>query len=228
MSLQGIVLASLIVASSVSYSQINNSNVKASSKNEKIEVKSGYGTTYNISKKNAEKQIRQLAKTSKIEDAWMYYDNMLVDIGSSENDSTVTVNINPNIKIDSGSTVTFYHIHPNIEFSPPSILDIINHPKQYQIFKNNKVVAKVFDEKHEWEYNPSNELLKKLEDKELYDKYFHLRKTIDLAYDPQNIFFLKSHGKTLYQYRPKKKKEHIQLMREIGVVIKCKKIVLNL
>jgi len=137
-----------------------NSNIVENSVGKKntsksIAVKIGVGTKYYTSQLNAEKSLDSLCRdrNTVLEDAWMFHNNILTDIGLYEDKTSVTLYLSVNDSVYSyaqGDTLTLYHIHPDPYnkkiFSPPSITDIINNAQLKQSIPNKiNVIEKIFD-----------------------------------------------------------------------------------
>lgn len=83
----------------------------------KIEVSKGAERAYILTKEQGEKQLEQLAKTSRKEDAWLCVEDengtMWYDIGSDEKKYQVTINLKRVLDVSrKSSAITEYHIHP--------------------------------------------------------------------------------------------------------------------
>ena len=153
----------------------NNTQILTQSNNSKIQTKSGAGTEYyNLSRQDVEKSLDELCrnKNTIVEDAWMYTNNKLTDIGYDED--TLSVGITE-LLVDLAiynakpkDTIILYHIHPNSflenRFSSPSITDIINHAaiKPKCTNKGVYLIEKMFDGRGMWEFDADDELIQKI------------------------------------------------------------------
>jgi hypothetical protein len=159
-------------------SYLNKYNIKDKTEqkysSEPISVKIGVGTKYSASKQDVEKSLDSLARDNNtiLEDAWMFHNNILTDIGIYEKKSNVNLYEVPIYQTiyetPHGDTITLYHIHPNAHnkktYSPPSITDIINHAILKPKFEDQKItlIEKVFDGKGMWELDLSKEVVEKI------------------------------------------------------------------
>ncbi|MGV8172145.1 MAG: hypothetical protein ACP5OA_05640 [Candidatus Woesearchaeota archaeon] len=135
--------------------------------NKEIQVRTGSGTCYeNISRKVVERSLDNLCKKADKEDAWLYWNNTLIDIGILEDSLTVALNeVLIAITLEKAyknDTITIYHIHPyeyvKNEFSPPSSMDIWNHGAKKQQYtqykdKNITVIQRMLNGSEMWEFD---------------------------------------------------------------------------
>jgi hypothetical protein len=56
-----------------------------------IEIKAGSGHIYNNSQDRGERDLHQLAISEEREDAWLYFTNTWIDVGSEETKRTITL-----------------------------------------------------------------------------------------------------------------------------------------
>jgi hypothetical protein len=202
-TLGALLLVSPLILTSSNYNQNTPNNnivkniVEKKEESKPISVKTGVGTTYHYSKLDVEKSLDSLCRdrNTVLEDAWMFHNNSLTDIGLYEDKSSITLywsyDSMDNCKY--GDTLIIYHIHPNPYnkpvFSPPSITDIINDAQLRQNFSNNNIniIEKIFDGKGMWELNLSKELTTKINNKQehVLDEYAY----IDLLINKNNYLW---------------------------------------
>jgi len=126
---------------------------------EKIEVTPESGKVYVMPRQEAEKQMLNLAKTSKVEDAWIYHNGELTDVGIGGtrelilNDSALIHSRNYNPE----DTLWHYHIHPQREedeISPPGELDaFLDRTIRKEVnLKEDQIITSVFDKNYKWTY----------------------------------------------------------------------------
>ncbi len=132
-------------------------------KAEDIKVLPSSGTVYHLSREEAEKGIRGLAKTAYEEDAWIYHDGVLTDVGYDIKKDSVAIDWGLILLKDFNPNKNLYRYHPHLfnvwgdKVIPPSGSDffcdrtckgltkLIN-------LKENQVISKVFDFSGEWAY----------------------------------------------------------------------------
>lgn len=202
----------------------------------KIYVKKNAGHKYYMSKSDVEKNLDELSRNAYLEDAWIFHNNILTDIGFDEDTlsvkiiefflSTTIINAKPN------DTITLYHIHPDSyiknRFSYPSIADIINHgtlkPKMYN---NIKLVQKMFDGRGMWEYDVTDKMLEeinKYDNNNTEEDYLLLYITINNIYNNlsennQNKL-IKSVASNNTDYSKPSITKYINNMSEKGIILK--------
>jgi|GEM_PF-5124048 hypothetical protein len=201
-----------------------------------ITIRKGIGTTYNVSKSQAEKSLDALCRNKKIilEDAWMHYNNILIDIGMEEKPDTVRIFTIP-VLIQSYSsnidTITLYHTHPALydknNFCPQSIWDIISHARISAVCNpKTTLIGKVFDGSGMWEMELDEGLVSRInKNKEsLKNEYIRIEYTIQRNYsewhnrDYSGINFIKWFTKS--KENKKIRNKHINQMRQLGVELK--------
>ncbi|MGV8087014.1 MAG: hypothetical protein ACP5N1_05260 [Candidatus Woesearchaeota archaeon] len=201
----------------------------------KIYVKENAGHKYYMSRLDVEKNLDELSRNAYLEDAWMFHNGILTDIGFAED--TLGVNIIEflvsteiaNSKIN--DTIILYHIHPNsyIEnrFSPPSELDIINHgtlkPKGYD--KNVQLIQRMFDGRGMWEFDINEELVKKINKnkKSQLEQMKNIESVMNANYDSWDYFFNTNTSKlfqTYNQYSSEAIIDYINIMDKEGIKLK--------
>jgi hypothetical protein len=136
-----------------------------------ITTQKGAGKAYHITQPEAEKSLDALCryKTTDKEDAWIYCDNKLIDVGQNEKSNRISLSdelmdtcIN---KTNPGDTITMYHIHPKAyfgnRFHPACTGDILTHIsiKSPEYTKGRTIIAKVFDGRGMWEFDADEQYL---------------------------------------------------------------------
>lgn len=126
------------------FAGINSSLVLA--KNDYIKVKNGKGYVYTISENEGNKQVNEVAKTAKKEDAWIYAAGKWYDIGKSEKEDNVLIPLKDVVKLlkknhKDEKEAKFVHIHPKKYVqegvAPPSTYDISTHGKLKRMLRDN-------------------------------------------------------------------------------------------
>jgi hypothetical protein len=161
-----------------SYLGFNNADCQSSSlKSENISVRVGSGFTYHMSQSRLESRLDSLARDPKtrLEDAWLFHNGKVVDIGIAEEERNVVINdMRVSMEISDakpGDTIIFYHIHPdsykNGRFSPPSSCDLIAHAsmKRYMIHSRLVFVNKMLDGRGIWKFDLDDDLMSRLNEK---------------------------------------------------------------
>jgi hypothetical protein len=132
----------------------------------KISITPLSGQVYSISREEAEKEINKLSKKAEKEDAWLYHDEKLIDVGlwgtpfSVRIDSALVCNQN----YEEGDSIWFYHNHPNLgeknKCHPPGGLDIFLDNKIRRDLKSKKInlSSNAFDGIFKWTYSSSDTL----------------------------------------------------------------------
>ncbi|HYD03774.1 MAG TPA: hypothetical protein VEC16_05755 [Alphaproteobacteria bacterium] len=187
-----------------------------------IEMKRGYGSKYPISVNKAERSIDQIARSNKLEDAWLHYRDTLTDVGYNETAQNVEVYIDEKFKPHGGKTIILYHTHPKEkDIYPPSPPDIIFHDILSRTFPSNNVISRMLDGRGVWEYDVDEKLSKELHEITLFSPHNieeYLREKIEKTYDSIN-----SKPDTI-PYTYKNRKEHIELMKAVGVKLTYRKM----
>ena len=142
--------------------------------NSKIKVNKGVGSTYYMSRLDVENNLDKLCrdKNNFVEDAWMFHNDTLTDIGLNEDTLSVIICELPLYatiyNTRSNDTIILYHIHPNSyaknAFSPPSATDIINHGLLKPRFSDKKIhlIERVFDGRGMWELDVNDQIVQKI------------------------------------------------------------------
>lgn len=209
---------------------IINVNVGLSQDQDKIKVEMGAGTAYNVSQKEAEKQLARLSKTAEKEDSWIYYKGRLIDNGKNEHYETVMMHfpivvrtdnaITDTVRIPPGDTIYTYHNHTYN--TPPSIRDIVNQSLLMDsVFTNEQTIPRLANDGKIWEFNIEQSLMDEFHGKNREERLEMLESKINIAYTPENNF--KFGGHYPYPYHPntksdKKYKEYISIMKQVGIV----------
>jgi len=134
-----------------------------------IKVLPSSGTEYRLSRRKAKKRIRELAKTAYEEDAWIYHNGVLTDVGINIAKDNADLDLSEIFSGEFNPKKNFYfsHIHPlkmwGEEIEPVSGPDFFSDELIRNIVdsKVKKIKSEVFDASGEWTYN-SNKALKKL------------------------------------------------------------------
>lgn len=138
-----------------------------------IKVTPGIGASYEVTQKEYEKSLHELAKTAEKEDVYLKIKNKLHDIGYNEKKRKADVNLEKLVtllKENQPEEASFTHIHPtkckfedvNQDVYPPSpgdmelLVDIKNELREKQI--STKLTSKVYDGHGIWEYDITKEL----------------------------------------------------------------------
>ena len=132
-------------------------------KAEDIKVLPGSGTEYIISRKKAEKRIRELAKTDYLEDAWIYHDVKLIDVGYNIAKDSVNIDWGLILSMDFNTKKNLYRYHPHLfkvwgdKIIPPSGSDFFSDMTCRKLtelinLKEDQIKSKVFDYSGEWSY----------------------------------------------------------------------------
>ncbi len=137
-------------------------------KAEDIKANFNSGAKYAISKKGAEKRLPELAKTAYEEDAWVYFKEVLMDVGMDVEKDKVKLDLGRFLfeYFNSKDTLYRYHIHPlkawGEKVEPPSGQDFITDGILRDIIdvEKGQIISKVFDASGEWTYS-SNSVIEK-------------------------------------------------------------------
>jgi len=210
--------------------------------NREIDVRTGSGTFYeNISRSSVEKSLDELCRKADREDAWLYWNNTLMDIGVLEDSLSVVLNeINIMIFLEKAKkhdTITIYHIHPykyvKNDFSPPSNIDIWSHgakKHQYTTYKdkNITIIQRMLNGSEMWEFDVQHKInmdigvieerheLKKERLKDIVRQIEYYR--YNQKPDSSNI--LKKCTYNIFGYDRNIINEYIQAVAESGVILK--------
>ncbi len=175
-----------------------------------IKVKKGLGSEYNLSYEEGLKQINKLARTSKIEDDWIFIDKWY-DAGTDEKESSVTEDddyIAKLVKEKNPKELHSIHIHPREEgeqSSPPSFTDLASYVNDL----NCNVINLIADGNGVWKISLSEETeyILSLDEKDLDFISF------EILYNEMS--------EELYKFSNKKRSEYvnkcIELYKKIGV-----------
>ncbi|MGV8172144.1 MAG: hypothetical protein ACP5OA_05635 [Candidatus Woesearchaeota archaeon] len=198
------------------------------SQTNKIKIVEGAGTVYNVSQRQAEKEIAKLSLTDSIEDSWIYHKDILIDDGMFESGGTVAVNIpwiaktetgdTIKVNINSGDTIMLYHNHT--QHAPPGKYDIVTHSIIIDIIPAGAyALSKVGDYGKMWEYSLEDSLMRELHGKTYNERYNILETKINKAYNKKCEYF--SSGPYPCPYQPvstrKGYKEYRKIMDKVGV-----------
>jgi hypothetical protein len=211
--------------------------------NSEIQVKAGSGTCYeNISRKSVERSLDNICRRADKEDAWLYWNNTLVDMGVLEDSLTVVLNeLQIAIALEKAhknDTITMYHIHPykyvKYKFSPPSSMDIWSHAikkAQYNNYKdkNITIIQRMLNGSEMWEFDFEYKINKDIGVDEGRDGYKKERikdiiKRIDdyrYGWNPDSSSSRIEHFTYGFpKYDQKMIDEYINAMANIGVMLK--------
>ena len=152
----------------------------------KIKIVLGSGTEYKMSLKEAERELHKLARNSYTEDAWMYHDGTLTDVGMCATKKLIQFDIERifSTEYKPEDTIYIFHIHPKksskMKINPPTGLDFFLEQdiKRGLNLKEEQVISKVFDGIGRWTYRSNDALMINPEfshDNE--DRYFNLCKS---------------------------------------------------
>ena len=142
-----------------------------------IEIREGGGHLYRVSQDRGERDLHQLARFGDREDAWLYFNDTWLDVGSEEQTKTITLDpgiieslIEHNLKVIQidiprrSRLVIIYHIHllgeDKTSFNPPSCEDIYALALlKYQCRRlaGIELVGKVCDGLGMWEFDISRD-----------------------------------------------------------------------
>ncbi len=183
-----------------------------------IKVIPGSGTEYLISRRKARKGINRLAKTAYSEDAWIYHDGKLIDVGTEADIDEAELDWD-RIKLETSKAkkiLYFHHNHPfkawGEEIEPPSGSDILcdEDLKEIADSNNKQIISEVIDASGRWIYNSN----------------LHLRtcKSIDKNKTKRSVHY--SH-KEAFPGKQRTKKDiefFMEKMEDYGFKVKYKKI----
>lgn len=113
-------------------------------KDDYIQVKSGKGHVYIVSESEGNKQLHEVAKIAGKEDAWVYLAGRWYDVGTSEQEDNVSINLDYVAKLlkkhKNEKEAKYAHIHPKRttqgHVAPPSTYDIFTHGKLKRMLKD--------------------------------------------------------------------------------------------
>jgi len=209
--------------------------------NTEIEVKTGSGTCYeNISRKVVERSLDDLCRKADKEDAWLYWNNTLMDIGVLEDSLSVVLNeVLMAITLEKAyknDTISIYHIHPykyvKNGFSPPSDADIWSHETkkhQYTNFKNKNItiVQKMLNGSEMWEFDIEYRINRDIGVDDGVDRKRERRKYIITEIENQYgrgsdsvNTKVENFTNTILKHDPEMINEYINAMAGLGVILK--------
>ncbi len=187
-------------------------------KAEDIKVLPSSGAIYYLSREEAEKGIRGLAKTDSLEDAWIYHDSVLIDVGYNISKDSVLIDWSEIVlnTFYSKDTIYLNHHHPfksgNQRVSPPSRGDFFcdKFLKNHVLLKDKPIISKAFDYSGEWIYS-SNSSLDNLNEIEESDKRLSISRAHIDAFPRK-------------ERRKKDIEFFIKRMEDLGLKVKYKKL----
>ncbi|MBU2562073.1 MAG: hypothetical protein KKF68_00215 [Nanoarchaeota archaeon] len=205
----------------------------------KIRIRSGTGTVYNISYAEARKQFHNLANNAEREDAWICLEGKCYDLGFAEGREEVEFDVEKIITLlnkrhPSSIKAIWVHPHPKkilIEnfIYPPSLADVIAHAKLKRRLKedtNTILESEVYDGKGVWKYDITTRLESELHTKisgPHGDSYPH-RFMLEL----QMPGIKKEILRDMFLSRQERIERYIERMRRLGVILTYASLEINL